>query len=283
MKLFLLLSVLYLSQSFLLCQIYTEKDIEICQAKFKMAENLDLKSKPIGNVLVSVGKSFIGTDYKAYTLESEGKEKLVVNLTELDCTTFLENILALSCLIKKDSATFENYLKELTFIRYRGGIINSYTSRLHYFSDWIFDNVKKKVIKDVTKILGGVSVNFHLNFMSVHPFLYKRLKENAEFVPVIQTQEDSINTRTYFYIPKDRISSIENKLNDGDLIAFTTSVKGLDISHVGIAVKQKDGRIHLLHAPQTDTKVQITKYPLPDYILNLNKDTGIIVLRVLEP
>jgi len=278
-----LLSVIYLSQSFLLCQIYTEKDIEICQAKFKLAENLDLKSKPISDILVSIGKSFIGTDYKAYTLETEGGEKLIANLTELDCTTFLENVLALSCLIKKDSATFENYLKELTFIRYRSGIINTYTSRLHYFSDWIFDNVKKNVIKDVTKTLGGVGVNFHLNFMSDHPSLYKHLKENSEFIPVIRKQEESINTRTYFYIPKDRVNSIEDKFKEGDLIAFTTSIKGLDISHVGIAVKQKNGRMYLLHAPQPDTKVQITKNPLSDYILNLNKDTGIIVLRVLEP
>jgi hypothetical protein len=283
MKLFVLLSVLYLSQNFLLCQIYTEKDIEICQAKFKLAENLNLKSKPIGNVIVSIGKSFIGTDYKAYTLESDGIEKLTVNLTELDCTTFLENILALSCLIKKDSTTFENFLKELTLIRYRGGVINTYTSRLHYFSDWIYDNVQKNIVEDITKNLGGVDISFHLNFMSGHPSLYKHLKENASFVPVIQTQEESINKRTYFYIPKIRVSSIEDKLKEGDLIAFTTSVKGLDISHVGIAIKQKDGRIYLLHAPQTDSKVQITKFPLSDYILNLNKDTGIIVLRVLEP
>jgi len=283
MKLLLSFSILLFCQTVLLCQIYAERDIEICRAKFKLSESSNLKSKSIGDVIVKIGESFTGTDYKAHTLETEGVEKLVVDLTGLDCTTFLENVLAIALLIKKDSTTFENYVKELTYIRYRNGIINSYTSRLHYFSDWIFDNVKKNVIKDVTKNLGGVAVKFQLNFMSGHPAQYKHLKGNPAFISVIQTQENSINTRTYFYIPKYRVRSIEGKLRDGDLIAFTTSVKGLDIGHVGIVLKGKDGRIHLLHAPQSNTKVQITKDPLSDYILNLSKDTGIIVLRALEP
>jgi hypothetical protein len=283
MKLFLLLSLLFFYQFFLLCQVYSDRDIQICQSKFKMAESLKLKSKPIGDVLASIGGSFIGTEYKAHTLETEGNEKLVVNLRELDCTTFLENALVFARLIKKDSTTFENYLKELTIIRYRGGIINNYTSRLNYFSDWIFDNIKKDVIKDITADLGGVPLNYHLNYMSSHPALYKQLKETPSFIPAIQNQENSINKRTYFYIPKDKVRFVEDKLKDGDLIAFTTSVKGLDVGHVGIVIKEKDGRIHLLHAPQPDTTVHITKYPLSEYILNLNKDTGIIVLRVLEP
>jgi len=283
MKLLLSFSILLFCQTVLLCQIYAERDIEICRAKFKLSESSNLKSKSIGDVIVKIGESFTGTDYKAHTLETEGVEKLVVDLTGLDCTTFLENVLAIALLIKKDSTTFENYVKELTYIRYRNGIINSYTSRLHYFSDWIFDNVKKNVIKDVTKNLGGVAVKFQLNFMSGHRAQYKHLKGNPAFISVIQTQENSINTRTYFYIPKYRVRSIEGKLRDGDLIAFTTSVKGLDIGHVGIVLKGKDGRIHLLHAPQSNTKVQITKDPLSDYILNLSKDTGIIVLRALEP
>ena len=283
MKLFLFVSILFLSHASIFCQTYSERDVEICKSKFKLSESRNLKSKPIGNVIVSIGESFIGTDYKASTLEKEGGEELVVNLNGLDCTTFLENVLVFARLIKKDSTTFNNFLTDLTYIRYRHGIIKSYTSRLHYFSDWIFDNIKKNVVEDITKDLGGEAVKFQLSYMSGHPAQYIHLKENPSFIPVIQSQEDSINNRTYFYIPKNRVNSVEKKLKDGDLIAFTTSIKGLDIGHVGIAIKDKDGRIHLLHAPQPDAKVQITKYPLSDYILNSNKDTGIIVLRVLEP
>lgn len=283
MKFFFLISILYLAHYSLLCQVYNNKDTEICKSKFKLAEDKHLKSKPIGDVIISIGESFIGTDYKASTLEKEGTEKLVINLTGLDCTTFIENVLAFARLIKKDSTNFGNFLKELTFIRYRKGVINSYTSRLNYFSDWIIDNVNKKVIKDVTENLGGVPVRFHLDYMTSHPSQYLQLRENPLFIPVIKVQEDSINARNFYYIPKNKVSSVETKLKNGDLVAFTTSVKGLDIGHVGIAFKDWDGRIHLLHAPQPGTKVQITQYPLSDYILNLKKDTGIIVLRALEP
>jgi Protein of unknown function (DUF1460) len=283
MKLFLFVSFLYFYQIVQLCQVFTERDIEICNAKFKIAESTNLKSKPIGDVIVKIGESFKGTDYKAYTLETDGEEKLVVNLTGFDCTTFLENVIVFSRLIKKDSTTFNNYQKELTYIRYRNGIINNYTSRLHYFSDWIFDNIKKNVIQDITKNLGGIPIKFHLNFMSSHSSLYKHLNKNPSFIAVIQAQEDSINARTYFYIPKNKVKSVDGKLKNGDLIAFTTSVKGLDVGHVGIVIKEKNGTILLLHAPQPNTKIQITKAQLSDYILNLNKDTGIIVLRTLEP
>jgi hypothetical protein len=283
MKLFLFVFLLYFCQTYQLCQVFTERDVEICRAKFKLAESTNLKSKSIGDVIVKIGESFIGTDYKAHTLETNAEEKLVVNLTGLDCTTYLENVLAFARLIKKDSTSFINFQKELKYIRYRNGIINTYTSRLHYFSDWIFDNVKKNVIRDITKSLGGVPVSFQINYMSSHPYLYINLLENPSFIPIIKNQEDSINTRTYFYIPKDKVKSVEEKLKDGDLIAFTSSVKGLDVNHVGFVIKQKDGIVHLLHAPQPNTKVQITQDNLSDYILKLNKDTGIIVLRALEP
>ena len=118
--------------------------------------------------------------------------------------------------------------------------------------------------------------------MSGHPSFYKQLKENSSFVSVIQTQEDSINGRNYFYIPKDKVKSVEQKLKDGDLIAFTTSVKGLDVGHVGIVVKGNDGSIHLLHAPQPNAKVEISKDQLSNYIFNVNKFTGIIVLRAVK-
>ena len=67
------------------------------------------------------------------------------------------------------------------------------------------------------------------------------------------------------------------------MIALTTSDKGLDIGHVGFAVKMDDGRIHFLHAPLAGSKVQITEVPLSDYVKKIKKHTGIIVLRAQEP
>ena len=264
-------------------QVYSDKDVEICNSKFDFAVEKNLSEKPIGDVITSMGKSFLGTQYEAFAIEKEGEEELVIHLTGLDCTTFLENALVFSRLIKKGETSFEAYKNELTYIRYRDGKINHYPSRLHYFSDWIYNNQQKGIVKDITKEIGGEPISFNVNFMSTHPDAYLHLKESPEFIPFIKTQEKEISERTYYYIPQDKVSSVEDKIHNGDLIAFTTNLKGLDISHVGIAVKEKDGKIHILHSPQVGSKVQITEKPIDEYVKSVKKHTGIIVLRVSEP
>ena len=269
--------------SLLIAQIYSDKDVEVCKDKFKLAVDQNLEKKPIGDVIAAVGKSFIGTDYVAHTLEKGDTETLVINLTGLDCTTFLENCLVLARCIKEKKTTFKDYENELIKIRYRNGIIDRYPSRLHYFSDWIYDNEKKGVVKNISKEIGGDSIRFNLDFMTTHPDLYVQLKRDPGFIPIIEKQEKEINKRRYYFIPKEKVSDIEKKIENGDLIAITSNVKGLDINHVGIAVRMDDGRIHFMHAPDVGYKVQITDVPLADYLMKFEKDTGIIVLRPLEP
>lgn len=272
--------------SILSAQVFSKKDVEICNSKFQLAINKELSEKPIGDVIVEIGKSFIGTDYLAHSLETDGDEQLVINLTGLDCTTFLENSLVLARCIKGGDTTFENYQNELQFIRYRGGLIEGYPSRLHYFSDWIYDNVAKGVVEDVTKEIGGKKIKFKLNFMSTHPESYKQLKSlqgGSDFIPIIKDQEKKISCREYYFIPKEEFSLSEKLVQNGDLIAITTTVEGLDIGHIGIAVKMDDGSIHLLHAPTENTKVQISEEPLSDYLMKYRRHSGVIVLRALEP
>lgn len=264
-------------------QVYSEKDIEVCNSKFSLAVNKSLSEKPINEVLIEIGKSFLETEYVAHSLEKEGEEQLIINLTGLDCTTFLETSLTFARCIKKGKTTFDDYLNELTFIRYRDGKIDSYPSRLHYFSDWIYNNEQKSIVKDITKEIGGKKIKFAVNFMTKNPKYYKQLLENPEFIPVVKKQEEEINSRQYYYIPQNEIEKVEPKIQTGDLIALTTSDKGLDIGHVGIAVKIDDGRIHFMHAPLVGSKVQISEKPLSDYVKNIKKHTGIIVLRVLVP
>lgn len=277
-----LLILLILIPGFVKSQIYTERDVRICNSVFKLAVKENLPKKNIGDIITTVGKSFLGTEYKAHTLEAGSKEKLIINLRGMDCTTFLENTLALARCIKDNKMTFPDFENQLTGIRYRSGKIKGYPSRLNYFSDWIYDNEKKGIVKNVSKRLGGVPVKFELNFMSTHPGAYKRLKNNPVLIPEIKKQESIIGSRTYYYIPEDKIATAADKIKNGDLIAFTTNIKGLDITHVGIAVKMKDGSIHLLHAPDTGYKIQISEYPIPVYITKIKKDTGIVVLRALD-
>ena len=109
------------------------------------------------------------------------------------------------------------------------------------------------------------------------------MKGNKKFIDEIKKIEDNINSRSYYYIPEDDIEKIEDKIQSGDILGITTSIEGLDISHTGIAYCVDDGRIHLLHAPNVGYKVQISEKPLADYLKGNKKQTGIMVLRPLEP
>jgi hypothetical protein len=260
--------------------IYTQADVDVCNSKFNLAVDQKLSSLPINQVIIEIGKSFLGTDYVANTLEVGEEEKLVINLTGLDCYIFLETSLVFARCIKAGKTTFKDYQKELTNIRYRDGKLNEYPSRLHYFSDWIFDMNKRGIGKDITKEIGGKRYVKKINFMSTHVDSYKQLKENQKFVKEISNIERQISTRKYFYILQEEIASVEDKIQSGDIIGITTNVEGLDIAHTGIAIRMDDGRIHFMHAPIVGKKVQITEMPLTDYIKGNKKQTGIMVLRI---
>ena len=254
----------------------------ICRNKFDLAVAMKLHEKPIHEIVVAIAKSFIGTEYAANTIDAPGKEQLIVNLQTLDCVTFYENALVLARCIKKNKSTFEDFKKELQFVRYRGGGIDGYASRLHYTSDYFFDNEKKSVLKDVTKELGGVRWKKKINFMSTHPNSYLQLKNSPENVEKIRKIEDEINTRPMYSIPKAYVKRIAPLIKDGDIIGITTTIDGLDCSHTGIAIR-KNGKLHLLHAPIPGSKVQITELPLSEYLAKIKKDAGIMVARPVEP
>lgn len=276
----LLLSILFIAGILSAQGVYTRKDAEICASKFSLAADKNLKEKPLNEIIETIGKSFLGVDYEAGSLEIPGDEQLVVHLTGLDCYTFLENTLVLSRCIKEGRTGFDDYLKELKNIRYRGGRLTDYTSRLHYFTDWIYDCSKRGIVTNITKEIGGVSYYKIINFMSTHPASYRQLKENPEFVETIKIFEQEISKRRNYYIPEEKLEETEGRIKSGDLIAITTSIEGLDVSHVGIAVKKEDGRIYLLHAPSPGKKVQVSEMTLEQMLKANKKQTGVIVVRV---
>jgi hypothetical protein len=259
-----------------------EDDGEICKRKFDLALRRGLEAKPIGEVVVEVGRSFIGTPYLANALEQAGPEHLVVNLRGLDCVSFYENCLVFARCIKLKKLTFDDYRAQLTFIRYRGGIIDGYPSRLHYTSDYFADNEQKGVVRLVTKEIGGEPFVKTVNFMSTHAESYAKLKERPADVPLIAAQEAEITKREKSFVPKDRVAAIAANIANGDIIGITTNLDGLDVTHTGIAIRL-EGALRFMHAPITGSNVQITEAPLAEYLATFKKDTGIMVARPLEP
>lgn len=262
--------------------LFQDEDAQICAKKFELAASQNLRTRPINEVIVEIGKSFLNTEYIAHSLEVPGEERLVINMRALDCVLFCENSLALARCIKKGTTTFDAYKAEIQYIRYRGGIIDRYPSRLHYFSDYIYDNEKKRVLKNVTGLIGGVPYSKTINFMSAHPESYPQLKEFPEFVEIIQRQEAEISKRRMHHIPKDEIEKVGSKIISGDIIAITSDIVGIDIVHTGIALWQDD-KLHLMHAPNVGHKVLVTEKTLAEYLAGNPKQIGIMVARALEP
>jgi hypothetical protein len=230
-------------------------------------------------LMVKSALFLLNTPYVAYTLEVNGEEELVVNLRELDCMTFVENCLALSRAAQYPYPDYDYFVRQLKYIRYRGGIIHGYTSRLHYTTDWIADNVGKGTIEDITYALGGKRFLPHVGFMSSHPDLYPGLKESSQDVEVMISIENTINQRTtYYYIPQNEIREKQSLIKSGDIICFTTNLPGLDISHLGIAYWNK-GQLSFIHASTKYKKVIINPESLADYCGMIKTNTGIMVLR----
>lgn len=239
------------------------------------------KILPIGELIGKIGLELIGTPYAEKTLDRQLPERCVVTFDGFDCVTFFEVSLCLARIIKKGYFSFDDLLKEVTYTRYRNGKLVDYSSRLHYTSDWIYDNIEKGVVEDKTIELDGVPIRFKLNFMSNNPDLYIGLKNNTQQIEKMQAIEKEIANRTYYYIPTEKISNIEEQIATGDIIAIVTNKPGLDYSHTGLAYNEKQRIAKFLHASLKQKKV-VLDTNISDFVRGVKNSIGITVLKPLE-
>lgn len=237
---------------------------------------------PMGELMGKIAMEFVGTPYKGNTLELSAKEEIcAINLTGLDCVTFFETTLAFARMLKKGGRTPQNLLREIAFTRYRGGKPGDYTSRLHYTSDWLFDNQAKHVVEILSDLPGAVPFTQKVGFMSSHPHSYRQLDANANFVGAIAQQEAAINSRSLKYVPLADLPRVEPLLQTGDIVGVCTSIAGLDISHTGLIICTPDGVRHFMDASSKTGKVTLEPGPISQ-ALNWSKNlTGAMFARPL--
>jgi hypothetical protein len=246
----------------------------------KIVDLQPIHQSTYGDTLTSIGKSFLGIPYVAKTLEVGNKENLVINLQGLDCTTYVENVLAFGVMLSRGKNSLDDFAAILKSIRYRDGRLKGYPSRLHYFSEWIANNDQKGLVKEITSELGGKPITKDINFMSSNRDLYPFLAAEDNFLQ-IKASERYLNDRPIYVLAKDKIEAQEQLLKSGDIIALATSIEGLDVTHTGFAIHMPDGRIHLLHASSANEEVEISELPLADYLKGIRHNTGIMVARPL--
>ena len=268
---------------------WNDADWQILEAKVRWAAAQRLDTLPIGRAIARLGQSFVGATYTPGTLEVPGPERVVVNLRAFDCVTFIENVLALIRFIREDGvqalrnrpeaeARYVRYLEE---IRYRGGRLDGYPSRLHYFSEWLSDNAARGRLRILTRELGGIPDSEPLSFMSRHPASYRQLAEPGVAAAIGALEARLNQAPPRWYVPEAAIASVASRIEDGDLIAATSTVPGLDVAHTGIALWMND-QLHLLHAPLVGRTVEISSAPLAERIARIPDQDGIMVARVIR-
>lgn len=234
--------------------------------------------------ILFIARQLIGTPYVAKTLEKNKSEKLIVNLNELDCTTYVENVLTTYLCVKQNDISFNNYLENLKNVRYTKGIV-SYPTRQHYFTEWIEDNTEDGIVTEIQAPNPPFNKKqtINIDFMSTHANLYPMMENRKDYIKQISEMEKRLSGKAYKYISKESIRDnaiFRKTIKDGDIIAITTNKKGLDTSHIGIAVWHKDG-LHMLNASQIHKKVVEEPMTLHQYMQKHPSQTGIRIVRIM--
>jgi len=230
-----------------------------------------------GAAMLAFAEKMTGRPYEGGTLEGE-PERLTVNIDAFDCTTLMETAAALTRTLNEGRTSWRDFIYNLEQLRYRGGEVNGYASRLHYFSEWIMDNVHRGNIREVTDRIGAQASHQikTLDFMSTHRDKYPALKDSANY-EALKNVEIGYRSHRIPYIKTTDLNKAQ--LRDGDIVAITTGIKNLDVTHVGI-IKMIKGVPHLIHASSKAGKVIEDQVTLADYLRHRRDATGIRVIRL---
>jgi len=240
-----------------------------------------------GNRISALGKMLVGTPYVAHTLEADSLgdgEKLTVNIDQLDCTTFVETVTAMAMTVGSGRTSWRDFVYNLERLRYRGGEMNGYASRLHYICDWVVNNSSRGIVKDVSDRCPSVRYTVKtIDFMSRNRDRYPALADSATYARILNTEQGFHGHR----FPYIKSNDVDNKANygyfqDGDIVALTSTVKNLDVTHMGIVVKDADRVPHLMHASQSLGRVVITEESLGEFLKHNRQFTGVRIIRLQE-
>jgi hypothetical protein len=246
---------------------------------FLVKQLLAAKSTTPVEKTLGIARSFLGAPYMTGTLDQHEREQLVVNLRALDCWTFVENCVALEK-TSESGGDFQAYQNTLRQLRYWGGTVSGYGSRIHYFTGWVLQAEKTGYLSDITRKLGGVPYQKKIQYISTHAADYPMTAQPGA-LQAIRRAETRINAHPWYFIPKKKVRAMERQIRDGDIILLCSSKKGLDVAHEGFAVRQ-NGRIHLLHASSLLKQVVISSEPLHEYLAGQPGQSGIMVIRLAD-
>ena len=210
----------------------------------------------IGKRIDFLSGKFLGLVYRESTLigDINTTEILVIDLNSVDCFTFIDCIEAM-----RISNSFSEFKENLKRVRYRSGKI-AYEDRNHFFTDWREYN--PDLVEDITEYIGAGKSS------RVKKTLNRKDAVTC-FLPGISCRE-----RQLVYIPAGNADdAVIEDLRTGDYIGIYSEKPGLDVSHVGILIKNKED-VFFRHASKS--RMRVVDEDFRNYI---SGKPGIVVLR----
>ncbi len=205
-----------------------------------------------------LSRRFLGIAYMESTLIGDAviPEVLVVNLEGVDCFTFIDYVEAMRL-----SGSFPEFMDNLKKVRYKSGVV-SFENRNHFFTDW--KQFNSGFVRDITEEVGGPKANKILKILN-------RKEDGSSFLAGIAPVERKIS-----YIPSSAIDApILKIIRTGDYIGIYSHAAGLDVSHVGVFIRE-GGKSYLRHASSQPEFRKVIDQDFQEYIQN---KAGIIILR----
>ncbi|MDE7412797.1 MAG: DUF1460 domain-containing protein [Muribaculaceae bacterium] len=257
-------------------------DEDTSEIESMLSKLAPLNNRPLNEIVVAAAGLLEGRPYIGKTLEGD-TEELVINVDGLDCVTFVENCFALAKATASGSSTWHDVARNLENLRYRDGVRKDFSSRLHYTTDWIADNIKRGNLREVTTSIPGYKTILKtLDFMTTHRDLYPAMGDE-EIYRKCKENEHSLRSVQIPYVSRYDSDNPEvaEVLEDGDMISFVSNVDGLDSSHVAL-IRIIDGQPYMIHASTKKGKVVFETTPLYRYFKKSNRSApGFRVVRLI--
>ncbi len=252
-------------------------------AEWYRAVGIPEASESFGAFLARTARVQHGVTYDN-EIPPPGEETLRVNLDAFECVTFIESAMAVArCAWGKD-ATERCFRTELEASRYRDGEMGDYSSRLHYFVDWIADNESRGRLDNLTAAIGGTNTQkdfFHISRRVLPKAALPEAFRLALTTEVVAT-EAALSEKLHPVLERDAAPSALRGLTDGDIVAIVRERSGLLVHHAGF-IYWAEGRPRLLHASSFHQRVVITVEDVAEYLLRRPERRGAIVARPLPP
>ncbi len=226
-------------------------------------------------------RQLLGTPYVAHTLEGD-QEMLTINIHELDCLTFIETLYSLTRATLNRRYSWRDFAANIENIRYRGGEMGDYSSRIHYISEWIIDNHIRGNLVEITPDLPHVDYMIkNIDYMTHHTDSYRQLKNDRVMVEKIRRYE--LRRHRFPYVKRSWLNdkAVKAALRSGDFVSLVTKTEGLDVSHNGIIIIDDKGDPYLLDASMSGGKVMLEGKPLFKYLERSKTNIGIRVFRMM--